>query len=271
MSFTRSKNNNKNNHKRYNFFHKNKYIIKFNKNNRLQKKSALILYIYSNMHFENLSTDWQDFFKPEFEKPYFFKLNEHINNAYQTTTVYPPKHLIFNAFNLCSINHIKVILIGQDPYHNYGQAHGLSFSVNEGIKLPPSLRNIFKELKNDIPNFNIPMSGNLEYWAQQGVLLLNSILTVQHNLPGSHKNFGWQPFTDSVIHGLSQQKSNLVFLLWGNFAISKSKLIDQSKHLVLTSAHPSPLARGAFFGSQHFSKTNNYLIINGIPPINWSL
>ena len=128
-----------------------------------------------------------------------------------------------------------------------------------------------KVLNNDIPNFNIPMSGNLECWAQQGVLLLNSILTVQHNLPGSHKNFGWQPFTDSVIQGLSQQKSNLVFLLWGNFAISKSKLIDQSKHLVLTSAHPSPLARGAFFGSQHFSKTNNYLIINGIPPINWSL
>ena len=223
------------------------------------------------MYFENLNYDWKDFLKSLIEKSYFKNLEQSLNEAYQINKVYPPQNLIFNAFNLCSINQIKVIIIGQDPYHNYNQAHGLSFSVNRGIKLPPSLKNIFKELKNDIPNFNIPINGNLDSWAKQGVLLLNSVLTVQHNMPGSHKNIGWQTFTDAIIHGLSMQKSNLVFLLWGNYAISKLKLIDQSKHFVLISAHPSPLARGAFFGCKHFSKTNNYLIINGIPPINWHL
>jgi uracil-DNA glycosylase len=223
------------------------------------------------MSIKSLSPAWNEILKPELSKAYFSSLQSFVNNAYKTSEVYPPAPLVFNAFNLCSFETIKIVIIGQDPYHGLGQANGLSFSVNDHVRKPPSLQNIFKELKNDIPEFEIPESGNLEAWAKQGVLMLNSVLTVQANLAGSHKNFGWQHFTDSVIKTISEKKEHVVFLLWGNYAISKSELIDGQKHLVLCSAHPSPLARGAFFGNHHFSKTNKYLIENKIEPINWRL
>jgi uracil-DNA glycosylase len=220
---------------------------------------------------KSLSAEWNAMLKPEFEKPYYAKLTDSVNQAYKTSTVYPPAKLVFNALMLCPFDAIKVVIIGQDPYHGYGQANGLSFSVNDGIRKPPSLQNIFKELATDIPGFVIPESGNLEAWARQGVLMLNAVLTVQEALPGSHKSFGWENFTDAVIKLISDKKKNVVFLLWGNYAISKSELIDKNQHLVLTAAHPSPLARGAFFGSKHFSKTNKYLVEKGLSPINWSL
>lgn len=223
------------------------------------------------MSIKILSDSWNKILRPELIKPYFELLEITVNNAYKTSEVYPPLNLVFNAFNLCPFENLKVVIIGQDPYHGYGQANGLSFSVNTGIRKPPSLQNIFKELKTDIPDFEIPESGNLEPWAKQGVLMLNSVLTVHANLPGSHKNFGWQNFTDSVIKTISDNKHHIVFLLWGNYAISKAELVDKNKHLVLCSAHPSPLARGAFFGNHHFSKTNKYLIDNNIKPINWNL
>ncbi|MES2680343.1 MAG: uracil-DNA glycosylase [Bacteroidota bacterium] len=215
--------------------------------------------------------EWNELLKPEYDKEYFKKLTALIDLAYQNHEVFPPKNLILNAIRLCTFNDVKVVLIGQDPYHNYGQACGLSFSVNDGVGLPPSLKNIFKELANDIPGFTIPNSGNLEPWARQGVLLLNSVLTVQANLPGSHKNFGWQQFTDKMISLVNDHKEHVVFLLWGNYAMSKASLINSEKHLVLTAAHPSPLARGAFFGSRHFSKTNAYLTQHQLPPIAWNL
>lgn len=223
------------------------------------------------MNVKNLSPDWNTLLNTETTKPYFKQLTELVNHAYRTKTVFPPARLIFNALNLCPFNEIKVVIIGQDPYHGYGQAHGLCFSVNHGIKQPPSLQNIFKELTTDIPGFKAPVSGNLEAWAKQGVLLLNSILTVEEGIPGSHKSFGWENFTDSLIQLISDKRENIVFLLWGNYAITKSSLVNQNKHLLLTAAHPSPLARGAYFGSKHFSKTNNYLIEKGLYPINWML
>jgi uracil-DNA glycosylase len=223
------------------------------------------------MPLKYLNDDWNNLLKDEFEKPYFLKLAESVNQAYKTSVVFPPARLVFNALSLCPFEAVKVVLIGQDPYHGAGQANGLSFSVNDGIRKPPSLQNIFKELQSDIPGFQIPESGNLEAWARQGVLLLNAVLTVQEALPGSHKSFGWENFTDAVIRCISQEKQHVVFLLWGNYAISKSPLIDAQKHLVLTAAHPSPLARGAFFGSKHFSKTNAYLSDKGVSPINWTL
>lgn len=214
---------------------------------------------------------WNQLLQPEYDSEYFKILTQKVDDAYLNHQIFPPKPLILNAFSLCEFKDLKVVLIGQDPYHNLGQACGLSFSVNDGIKIPPSLKNIFKELSTDIKDFDLPPSGNLTIWAQQGVLLLNSVLTVQANLPGSHKSFGWQQFTDSVIKLVSDQKENVVFLLWGNYAISKADLIDKNKHLILTAAHPSPLARGAFFGSKHFSKTNAYLAENNIQPIDWHL
>ena len=223
------------------------------------------------MAFTDIQNDWTELLKPEFEKPYFKQLAQTVNTAYKTQTAYPPAKLVFNAFKLCSLAQVKVVIIGQDPYHQVGQANGLCFSVNDGIRIPPSLMNIFKELKTDIPNFELPQSGNLEKWAAQGVLLLNAILTVEAGKPGSHKDYNWQTFTDTVIKLLSDQKENLVFLLWGNFAMAKRELIDGNKHFILTAAHPSPLARGAYFGSKHFSKTNNYLISKGIAPVNWLL
>ena len=223
------------------------------------------------MTIKSLSPHWIELLKNEFDKAYFKQLNEQVNLAYKTKIVYPPAKLVFNAFNLCSFNSIKVVLIGQDPYHGEGQANGLCFSVNDGVRQPPSLKNIFKELKTDIPGFEEPLSGNLEAWAKQGVLMLNAVLTVEATLPGSHKTFGWELFTDSVIKLISDEKENVVFLLWGNYAIGKSPLINEQKHLVLKAAHPSPLARGAFFGSKHFSKTNAYLKEQKFEEINWRL
>lgn len=220
---------------------------------------------------KSLSEEWNTLLANEFSKPYYIELTANVNKAYQTQSVFPPAKLLFNALQLCPFNKIKVVIIGQDPYHGKNQANGLCFSVNDGVKVPPSLQNIFKELKNDILGFETPSSGNLEAWAKQGVLMLNSVLTVEDSLAGSHKNFGWQHFTDAIIELVNTKKQNIVFLLWGNFAISKAELIDKEKHLILTAAHPSPLARGAFFGNKHFSKTNNYLVEKGIEPISWKL
>lgn len=219
----------------------------------------------------SLPADWQSFLHSEFSKPYFKDLERLYQVAQDQTITYPPKELLFNALALCPLNAVKVVLIGQDPYHGEGQAHGLSFSVNASVRKPPSLQNIFKELKNDLPDFLIPESGNLESWAKEGVLLLNAILSVERAKPGSHKKFGWEQFTNALIKKLSDSKENLVFLLWGNYAISKKELIDAEKHLVLCAAHPSPLARGAFFGNKHFSQTNNYLRSKGLKEINWKL
>jgi uracil-DNA glycosylase len=223
------------------------------------------------MSIKSLSPQWNELLKNEFGKPYFKQLTDQVNQAYKTKTVYPPAKLVFNAFNLCPFENIKVVLIGQDPYHGPGQAHGLCFSVNDGVRQPPSLQNIFKELETDIPGFQAPYSGNLESWARQGVLMLNAILTVEGGQPGSHKSFGWENFTDAVIKLISDEKEHVVFLLWGNYALGKAPLIDSTKHLVLKAAHPSPLARGAFFGSKHFSQANKYLESHGIKAIDWRL
>lgn len=220
---------------------------------------------------KSLSPQWNELLKSEFDKPYYQLLSSSVNEAYKTSVVYPPAKLVFNALTLCPFENIKVVIIGQDPYHGAGQANGLSFSVNDGIRKPPSLQNIFKELETDIPDFKIPESGNLEAWAKQGVLMLNAVLTVREASPGSHKSFGWEFFTDALIQLISHKKEHVVFMLWGAFAISKTNLIDSQKHLVLTAAHPSPLARGAFFGNKHFSKANNYLKEHGLNQIIWNL
>lgn len=215
-----------------------------------------------------INNSWDLILKEEFESPYMEKLKDFLKNQRATHTVYPKKTEVFNAFKLTSFENVKVVILGQDPYHGPNQAHGLSFSVNYGIKIPPSLANIYKELKTDV-DFTIPSHGNLTGWANQGVLLLNATLTVRAGEPGSHQKQGWEQFTDAVIKLISDKKENCVFLLWGNFAKSKINLIDLEKHLVLTAAHPSPLAGGAFFGSKHFSKTNDYLKSKNISPINW--
>lgn len=218
-----------------------------------------------------LSHSWQKHLQTEIAKPYFHDLLNKIDACYKASTVYPRAELVFHALNLCPPENIKVVIIGQDPYHGPGQAHGLSFSVNDGVKLPPSLRNIFREMSADLPGYEVPWSGNLEKWASQGVLLLNTILTVEAGKPGSHKNLGWEQFTDAIISFVSDHCPHVVFMLWGNHAISKTDLIDGSKHLVLTAAHPSPLARGAFFGSGHFSKANKFLVSKGVAPVDWQL
>lgn len=217
----------------------------------------------------NIDSSWQAHLQAEFDKPYFADLVNFVRNEYKNEIVYPPESKIFNAFNSCPFENVKVVLIGQDPYHGEGQAHGLCFSVNEGVQFPPSLQNIFKEIKAEY-NKPMPESGNLERWAKQGVLLLNATLTVRANLAGSHQNHGWETFTDAVIKILSDNKEHLVFLLWGSYAQQKGKVIDTSKHLVLKSAHPSPLSvyRG-FFGNNHFMKTNEYLCQNHLPEIKW--
>ena len=220
---------------------------------------------------KNIPPDWLNFLKSEFEQNYFIQLQTQLNKAIQSGLVYPPQNLIFNAFNLCQFNQLKVVIIGQDPYHGFNQANGLSFSVSPGIRIPPSLKNIFKELSTDIPSFHTPKHGDLSTWAKEGVLLLNAILTVEANQPGSHKKLGWETFTNAIIKKLSEQHNNLVFMLWGNYAITKEQLIDSNKHLILKAAHPSPLARGAFFGCKHFSKANNYLKNHQKAEINWQL
>lgn len=217
-----------------------------------------------------LHNSWLKHLENEINEQSFVELLVFTKNAYATKVIYPPKELVFNAFNLCHFEDVKVVIIGQDPYHGPGQANGLAFSVSNGIKVPPSLKNIFKELNTDV-NAQIPVSGNLENWAKQGVLLLNTILTVEQGLPGSHRNKGWEAFTDKVIQRISSEKEHVVFLLWGNYAIQKESLIDASKHLILKAAHPSPLARGAFFGCKHFSSTNSYLVKNSLKPIDWEL
>ena len=216
-----------------------------------------------------IEESWKEALMPEFSKDYFIRLTDFVRKEYHETTVYPPGKLIFNAFNLCPFDKVKVVIIGQDPYHGPGQAHGLCFSVNDGIQPPPSLVNIFKEINNDLGK-PIPQSGNLTRWAEQGVLLLNATLTVRAHQAGSHQRRGWEEFTDAVIRKLAEEKKNLVFILWGAYAQKKGAFIDRSKHLVLTSVHPSPLsARSGFFGNHHFSLANDYLVKNGKTAIDW--
>jgi len=216
-----------------------------------------------------IEPSWKEKLKDEFEKEYFINLSAFVHDEYKKHTVYPPGSLIFNSFNLCPFQNVKAVIIGQDPYHGPGQAHGLCFSVRDGVAFPPSLINIFKEISMDtgIPR---PISGDLERWASQGILLLNATLTVRANQAGSHQKKGWEEFTDSVIRVLNNEKENLVFFLWGAYAQKKGESIDRSKHLVLESVHPSPLsASRGFFGNHHFSKCNEYLIEKGIQPIDW--
>jgi uracil-DNA glycosylase len=219
-----------------------------------------------------IDESWKTALKGEFSKPYFLEAVTFLKTEKALgKTIYPPGSLIFNAFNSTPLDRVKVVLLGQDPYHGPGQAHGLSFSVPQGVRPPPSLINIFKELKNDT-GVPIPTHGNLSAWASEGVLLLNACLTVRDNEPLSHSKIGWIPFTDSVISRISTDKKNVVFLLWGKFAQEKQALIDETKHLVLKAAHPSPFsANNGFLGCRHFSKTNEYLSRNGIDPVNWAL
>ncbi|MBQ9653506.1 MAG: uracil-DNA glycosylase [Bacteroidales bacterium] len=218
-----------------------------------------------------IEQSWKAALQGEFDKPYFAQLARFLHSEKAAgKVIYPPGSLIFRAFELTPLNEVKVVILGQDPYHGPGQAMGLSFSVPDGVPAPPSLKNIFKEIEDDL---GIRMSGdtNLEPWARQGVLLLNSVLTVQAGLAASHGRIGWQEFTDAVIRCISDRCTGVVFLLWGRYACDKASLIDTSKHIVLTAAHPSPLARGAFLGCKHFSKTNSILVREGRTPINWQL
>lgn len=216
-----------------------------------------------------IEESWKQILSAEFEKDYFRQLTDFVRNEYRSTTVYPPGKLIFNAFNLCPFEQVKVVIIGQDPYHGPGQAHGLCFSVNDNVPFPPSLRNIFKEIQDDLGK-PIPESGNLTRWAKQGVLLLNATLTVRAHQAGSHQRRGWEEFTDAAIRALAEQREHLVFILWGAYAQKKGAFIDRSRHLVLTSVHPSPLsAHNGFFGNRHFSRANEYLQQHGQNPIEW--
>ena len=217
-----------------------------------------------------IEESWRQHIGNEFEKQYFIDLIKFVRYEYTTTTCYPPGKLIFNAFNLCPFDKVKVVIIGQDPYHEPGQAHGLSFSVCDGVPFPPSLQNIFKEIEQDL-GMPIPMTGTLTRWAEQGVLLLNATLTVRAHQAASHQRRGWEEFTDAAIKALNADRDNLVFILWGGYARSKAPLIDSSRHLILQSVHPSPLSanRGGWFGNHHFSRANAYLTEHGKEPINW--
>ena len=217
-----------------------------------------------------IEESWRRHMYEEFDKQYFVELTDFVRREYSQGECYPPGHLIFNAFNLCPFDKVKVVIIGQDPYHEPGQAHGLSFSVNDGIPFPPSLINIFKEISNDLGT-PMPMSGNLTRWAEQGVLLLNDSLTVRAHQAASHQRRGWEKFTDAVIKALDAHRDHLGFILWGGYARSKAKLIDSSRHLVLQSVHPSPLSanHGGWFGNHHFSRANAYLKEHGEDEILW--
>lgn len=219
----------------------------------------------------NIEDSWRKALQSEFDEPYFAELVSflHAEKA-RGAQIYPPGGRIFRAFDLCPLDKVKVVILGQDPYHGYGQAMGLSFSVPDNVPAPPSLKNIFKEIESDL---GIKMSGkpNLEKWAEQGVLLLNAVLTVRAGEPTSHSAIGWQRFTDAVIKKISDTQNGVAFLLWGNYARAKRELIDSSRHYILEAAHPSPLARGAFFGCRHFSKTNEILIKQAKTPVNWQL
>ena len=216
-----------------------------------------------------IESSWKEILQPEFDKPYFKQLTDFVRDEYRSHQVFPPASLIFNAFNLCPFDNTKVVIIGQDPYHGMGQAHGLCFSVNDGVDFPPSLINIFKEIERDL-NIPFPKTGNLTRWAEQGVLLLNATLTVKAHQAGSHQGKGWEAFTDAVIHALAEKKEHLVFLLWGSYAQQKGMFISSQKHLVLKSVHPSPLsAYRGFIGCGHFSATNQYLREQKMGEINW--
>lgn len=218
-----------------------------------------------------IEESWREALAPEFEKPYFAELVSRLHQEKASgCRIYPPGGQIFRAFDLCPLPDVKVVILGQDPYHGYGQAMGLSFSVPDGVPAPPSLKNIFKEIEDDL---GVRMSGrpNLEGWARQGVLLLNAVLTVRAGEPTSHAGIGWQTFTDAVIRCISDKCEGVVFMLWGNYARSKAPLIDSSRHFILQAAHPSPLARGAFFGCRHFSQANALLLSEGREPVNWQL
>lgn len=217
-----------------------------------------------------IDNSWREHIGAEFEKPYFSALTDFVRHEYTTTTCYPPGSLIFNAFNLCPFDRVKVVIIGQDPYHEPGQAQGLSFSVPEGVPFPPSLQNIFKEIQLDLGK-PMPPTGDLTRWAEQGVLLLNATLTVRVHQAASHQRHGWEQFTDAAIRALNAERENLVFILWGGYARSKAQLIDRSRHLVLESVHPSPLSanRGGWFGNHHFSQCNAYLREHGEQEIDW--
>jgi len=216
-----------------------------------------------------IEQSWEEVLCEEFNSPYFYQLVKFVKQEYATKTIFPPGKLIFNAFNLCPFDKVKVVILGQDPYHNFNQAHGLSFSVNDGVEIPPSLVNIYKEIESELGIKTLP-TGNLERWAKQGVLLLNATLTVQAHMAGSHQGKGWERFTDAVIQTLVNKREHLVFMLWGNYAQQKSKYIDRAKHLVLTTVHPSPLsAYRGFFGCGHFRDANDYLVAHGFEPIDW--
>lgn len=216
-----------------------------------------------------IAASWKKRLSGEFEKPYFEALTRFVKTEYQTHTIYPPAKEIFSAFDNCDFDALKVVILGQDPYHGPGQANGLCFSVRDGVRMPPSLVNIFKEIKNDL-QLPLPGNGNLERWARQGVLLLNATLTVRAASPGSHQNKGWEDFTDAVVKKISDEKESIVFLLWGAYAQKKGEVIDRSKHCVLMAAHPSPFsADRGFFGCGHFSKANQYLVSKGLPAIAW--
>lgn len=227
-----------------------------------------VLTVKSNMNVK-IESSWREALIEEFEKSYFKNLTKTVKQAYLNEVIYPHTKNIFNAFTFCTFDQVKVVILGQDPYHGAGQAHGLSFSVPDGTKTPPSLQNIYKELKSDIGK-EIPSSGNLEHWAKQGVLLLNATLTVKANLAGSHQGIGWETFTNTIIKTVSDRKEHVVFILWGKYAQAKISLIDQNKHLVLTAPHPSPFsAYTGFFGSKPFSKTNEYLEKHKLKKIEW--
>ena len=218
-----------------------------------------------------IEQSWQEALAAEFDKPYFAQLVQHLHDEKAAgVRIFPPGGQIFRAFELCPLPQVKVVILGQDPYHGYGQAMGLSFSVPDNVPAPPSLKNIFKEIEDDL---GVKMSGrpNLEPWARQGVLLLNAVLTVRAGEPTSHAGIGWQSFTDAVISCISEKRDGVVFMLWGNYARSKAPLIDASRHFILQAAHPSPLARGAFFGCRHFSQANAILRSEGLDPVNWQL
>ena len=216
-----------------------------------------------------IEAGWKEKLKSEFDREYFISLTQFVREEYRSRQVFPPANRIFNAFDLCPFDKVKVVILGQDPYHNIGQAHGLCFSVTDGTEFPPSLINIFKELQRDM-GVPMPRSGNLERWARQGVLLLNAILTVRAHQALSHENKGWERFTDAAISALNRDRDNIVFMLWGSYAQNKGASIDQSRHLILKTVHPSPLsASRGFFGCSHFSKCNDWLVARGMEPIAW--
>ena len=216
-----------------------------------------------------IAEDWKTLLEPEFEKEYFIRLTQFVRKEYATKTIYPQGRNIFRAFDMCRVNQLKVVIIGQDPYHGPGQANGLCFSFGDGIPFPPSLQNIFKEIADDLGK-PIPNSGNLDRWAEQGVLLLNSVLTVRAGQAASHQGIGWETFTDAVVQALNTRTQGIVYLLWGAYAQRKGSVIDPSRNCILKTVHPSPLsAYRGFFGCRHFSKANEYLVAQGKEPINW--